>query len=230
MIPPDPSAPNLRAQQHVVTTAIAAALERSGVKQVVALSSIGADKADKTGPVVGLHRMEERLNRIAGLNVLYLRAAYFMENTLVQAGLIHKIGMVSGSLLPHLRFPMIATSDIGDAAAQALLRLDFKSHEIRELLGPNDITMSEVAAILGKAIGKPDLKYAQVPDDKIRSSMTQMGMSEDFAAQILELSEALNSGHMKALEPRSARNTTPTSFVSFVHQEFFPLYRGKAAA
>jgi uncharacterized protein YbjT (DUF2867 family) len=230
VIPINLSAPDLRAQQHAVSESIAAALERSGVKHAVALSSVGADKAEKTGPVVGLHRMEERLNRIAGLNVLHLRAGYFMENTLMQVGMIHKLGMAVGALLPYLRLPMIATRDIGAAAAQALLNLDFKSHQTRELLGANDITMNEVVGIIGKAIGKPDLKYAQAPDDQVRSAMLQMGMSEDFAAQILELSGALNSGHLKALEPRSSRNTTPTSYGTFVQEEFLPQYRGKAAA
>jgi hypothetical protein len=60
--------------------------------------------------------------------------------------------------------------------------------------------------------------------------MLQMGMSGDFITQILEVSDAWNSSHIKALEPRSARNTTLTSFVTFVHQEFLPQYKGKAAA
>src|ERR1035437_7803612 len=84
MIPPDPSASDYRAHQYAVIDSISAALERSEVTHVVTLSSIGADKTDGTGPVVGLHRMEERLNRIAGLAVLHLRAGYFMENTLAQ--------------------------------------------------------------------------------------------------------------------------------------------------
>jgi uncharacterized protein YbjT (DUF2867 family) len=144
--------------------------------------------------------------------------------------MIHKTGTVVGSLRPDLRFPMIATRDIGAAAAEGLLKLDFKSHQSRELLGPNDVTMAGVAAILGKAIGKPNLKYVQAPDEPVGSAMLQMGMSDDFVTQILEMSEAMNSGHVKALESRSARNSTPTSFVTFVHQEFVPQYKGKAAA
>jgi uncharacterized protein YbjT (DUF2867 family) len=230
MIPPDFSAPDLRARQQATTEAMAEALERSGVKYAVALSSFGADKSQGTGPVVGLHLLEERLNRIAGLNVLHLRAAYFMENTLAQVGVIHKTGMAIGALLPNLRFPMIATRDIGDAVAQAMLKLEFTGHQTHELLGPNDITMTEVAAIIGKAIGNSSLKYVQAPDDQFRAALLQMGMSEDLAAQMLEMTGAMNSGHMKALEPRSAQNSTPTSFVTFVHQEFVPQYKGKAAA
>jgi uncharacterized protein YbjT (DUF2867 family) len=230
VIPPDYSAPDLRARQQAVTESIAAALERSGVKHAVALSSVGADKAHGTGPVLGLHQMEQRLNRIAGLNVLHLRAAYFMENTLAQVGIIHKTGTAMGGLLPNLSFPMIATRDIGDAAAQAMLKLEFSSHQTHELLGPNDITMTDVAAIIGKAIGKSGLKYVQAPDDQVRAAMLQMGMSEDLAAQLLEMTGAMNSGHMKALEPRTAHNSTPTSFVTFVYQEFLPQYKGKAVA
>jgi uncharacterized protein YbjT (DUF2867 family) len=230
MIPPDYSATDLRARQQAVTESIAAALERSGVKHAVALSSVGADKAEGTGPVLGLHQMEQRLNRIAGLNVLHLRAAYFMENTLAQVGIIHKTGTAMGALLPNLSFPMIATRDIGDAAAQAMLKLEFSSHQTHELLGPNDITMTDVAAIIGKAIGKSGLKYVQAPDDQVRAAMLQMGMSEDLAAQLMEMTGAMNSGHMKALEPRTAHNSTPTSFATFVYQEFLPQYKGKAVA
>jgi uncharacterized protein YbjT (DUF2867 family) len=230
MIPPDYSAPDLRAQQQATTEAMAEALERSGVKHAVALSSVGADKSQGTGPVVGLHLLEERLNRIAGLNVLHLRAAYFMENTLAQVGVIHKTGTAIGTLLPNLRFPMIATRDIGDAVAQAMLKLEFTGHQTHELLGPNDITMTDVAAIIGKAIGNSNLKYVQAPDDQFRAALLQMGMSEDLAAQMLEMTGAMNSGHMKAMESRSAHNSTPTSFVTFVRQEFVPQYKGKAAA
>jgi uncharacterized protein YbjT (DUF2867 family) len=170
------------------------------------------------------------LNRIAGLHVLHLRAGSFMENTLAQIGIIHKTGTVIDGLLPNLSFPMIATRDIGDAAAQAMLKLEFHGHQTHELLGPNDITMTEVAAIIGKAIGNSNLKYVQAPDEQIRAAMLQMGMSEDLAGQLLEITHAMNSGHMKALEPRTAHNSTPTSYVTFVHQEFLPQYKGKSAA
>jgi hypothetical protein len=56
-----------------------------------------------------------------------------------------------------------------------------------------------------------------------------MGMSSSMADQLLDLAEALNSGHMKMLEPRSPRNTTPTTIEAFVADAFIPAYRGKAA-
>jgi uncharacterized protein YbjT (DUF2867 family) len=230
MIPPTVTAPDLLEYQREITESIASALERAGVQYAVTLSSVGADKSDKTGPVVGLHRMEERLNRISGLNVLHLRCGFFMENLLVQAEPIRKTGMLIGGLHPELRIPLIAARDIGDAAAQQLRRLHFTSHQSRELLGAGDITMRQAAGTIGNAIGKPDLKYVQAPNDQLRAAMLQMGMSENFVAQLLEMYEALNSGHMKALEERDEHNNTPTYFARWVHQEFLPRYKGAEIA
>ena len=230
MMPPSLASPDFRAFQDRVTDALAAALNNAGVTHVVTLSSIGADKADRTGPVVGLHYLEQQLNAIDSLNVLHLRAGYFMENTLAQIGIIQKMGMAVGPLRPDLKLPMIATRDIGKAAADELLSLDFRQKQTRELLGQRDISMSEVAQAIGRGVGKPDLRYTQAPDEQVRPALIQLGMSPNVANLLLEMSAALNSGYMRALEPRSAQNTTHTSYEAFVAEEFVPGYEGKSAA
>jgi uncharacterized protein YbjT (DUF2867 family) len=230
LIPPDLSSNNYRAFQDRVSDAIAASVENAGIKKVVALSSFGADKPSGTGPVVGLYNLEQKLNQIDGVNVLHLRAAYFMENILPQAGIIRKVGSMAGPVRPDLKLAMIATRDIGDAAAEALLKGDFRGKQTKELLGQRDITYTEAAVVVGKAIGKLVLGYIQAPDDQLRAAMVQMGMSADLVGLILEMAAALNSGHMKALEPRSAANTTATSFETFVEEEFAPAYREQVAA
>ena len=83
VLPEDTSQQDLRAHQERVSDSYAAAIGNAHVPYVVNLSSIGAQHAEKTGPIVGLHNQEQKLNRIADLNVLYLRAAYFMENLLM---------------------------------------------------------------------------------------------------------------------------------------------------
>jgi uncharacterized protein YbjT (DUF2867 family) len=230
MIPPNPTSNDFRAFQDRASEAIATSVRSSGVKNIVSLSSIGADKASGTGPVVGLYNLEQKLNRIDGANVLHLRAGYFMENTLPQVGAIRMTGSAAGPLRPDLKVAMIATRDIGAAAAEALLRLAFRGQQTQELLGPRDLDYTEVAAVIGNGIGKPGLGYIQLPDDQMKAAMVQMGMSENFVGLILEMAGALNAGHMRALEPRSARNTTPTSYETFVAEELVPAYKQQAAA
>jgi uncharacterized protein YbjT (DUF2867 family) len=230
MNPPNIGAPDFRAYQERVNDDLAAAVEKSGVKHVVVLSSYGADKPDKTGPVLGLHTLERRLDAISGLNALYLRAGYFMENLLPQVGVIKSFGIVAGPLNKDVPSPMIATRDIGAAAAEALLKLDFQGKRTRELQGARDVTYEEAAAIVGAAIGKPGLMYQKLPGMQLKPALMQMGMSASMADLLLEMAEAINSGHMKMLEPRSRANTTPTTLETFAAEVFAPAYQGKSAS
>src|SRR5271168_3697551 len=114
-----------REVQERESDAIAKAVKESGLRYAVHLSSYGAQVPQNTGPLVGLHASEEKLNAISGLNVLHLRAGYFMENNLAAIGMIHRMGFFGNVLVPDLKLPMIATHDVGDYAAQRLLHLDF---------------------------------------------------------------------------------------------------------
>jgi len=230
MTPPHLTSDNYRVEQDQITESVATAIEATGVKYVVTLSSIGADKAEKTGPVVGLHNMEARFADIAEINVLHLRAGYFMENVLPQASVIREFGMMAGPVRADLPLPMIDTKDIGAFAAQALLHFNFTGQTTHELLGQRDITYTELARIIGTAIGRPALAYIQLPPEQVIMALTQMGISRNVAGLICEMAEALNNGHMRALEARSESNTTPTSFESFMQEKFLPAYHGKAAS
>src|SRR6202030_3551704 len=166
-----------RADQERESDAIAQAVTESGLPYAVYLSSYGAHVPEGTGPVTGLHSSEQKLNAIGGLNVLHLRAAYFMENNLAAISMIQGMGIFGHALLPDLKLPMIATRDVGDYAAQRLLDLDFSGKQTRELLGERDLSMAEATTIIARGIGKPDLRYVQLPYDQMEQALTQMGLS-----------------------------------------------------
>ncbi len=230
MFPPDPKTPDYFAYANRMIDAFASAIEKNGVKYAVTLSSIGAERTEKTGPILGLHHLEKRLNGISGLNVLHLRAGYFMENTLGQADAIAQMGFAAGPLQPDLKLPAIAARDIGEYAGDALTRLDFAGHQVQELHGQRDISYAEITSILGKAIGKPDLKYSRITSEQFRATLMRIGMSENAASLLTEMAESLDSGYIRPLEARSPRNTTPTSYETFVAESFLPIYRSKRPA
>jgi uncharacterized protein YbjT (DUF2867 family) len=231
MFPPKMTAPDFIAYQKQLTDGFAAAIEKNGVKYAVTLSSVGADKPGKSGPIVGLHHLEERLNRIPGLNVMHLRAAYFMENTLGQADAIKQMGFAAGPLRPELTFPSIAARDIGAFAGNALSRLDFAGQQVQELHGQRDLSYGEITSIIGKAIGKPDLNYVTLSYDQFRDALKKhMGMSDSAANLMEEMAESMDNGYLHPLETRSARNTTPTSYETFVAEALLPKYRATRAA
>ncbi len=229
MIPPNLASADPRGDQARTAEALGTALERAGVPRAVVLSSVGADLAEGAGPVSGLHGFEERIKGVPDLNVLILRPGFFMENLLAYIGLIKTMGMTAGTLKGDLPIAMIATRDIGTRAAEELVRGDFSGKTTLELLGPRDVSMNEVAKIIGQAIGKPGLSYSRMPGMIVKGAMTQMGISSPMADALLEMDEAMNDGRMRPLEQRSVRTETPTTLETFAAEVFVPAYQGRAA-
>ncbi|MES5397485.1 NmrA family NAD(P)-binding protein [Bacillus amyloliquefaciens] len=221
---------DFRAYQNRIINALIPALAQAKCRNVVSLSSWGADKEEGTGSVVGLHLLEQRLNQIEGLNVLHLRAGYFMENLLSQIHSILIHNAARGPFLPDVHFPMISTRDIGQIAGEALLKGNHQAQQIRELHGSCDLSMTEAARLIGKAIGKPDLGYIQTTEETARNEMRSQGFSEHVIDLVLETARALNTKHIRMLEQRSSENTAMTSFNAFLNEVFIPQYEKESQA
>jgi len=229
LIPPDPITDDFMRHARAVSESIARALEIAQVRNVVNLSSIGAELQGNTGPIKGLHVQEERLNAIKGLNVLHLRAAYFMENALGNIGLIKSQGITGGAIRGKLAIPMIATRDIAAFAAERLIKRDFTGSSVQYLLGQRDLTMNESSEIIGRKIGKTGLPYVHFSYDDAEKAMISMGLSPDMSRNYIEMIKAFNDGLIKG-EVRTARKTTSTSFEAFCDELFVPRYGLQKAA
>ena len=224
VLPEDISQQDLRAHQERVSDSYAAAITNAHVEFVVNLSSIGAQHAKDTGPIVSLHNQEQKLDRIAGLNVLHLRAAYFMENLFMSIAPLRSMGTLPGGLRADAPMPWIATKDIGEYAAFRLAARNFSGSSIQELHGQRDISMKEAASIVGTAIGKPNLEYVQIPSMMLESALLEMGLPQKTAELIIEMWNGANAGLIVPQEARSVKNTTPTKLESFVTEVFAPAY------
>jgi uncharacterized protein YbjT (DUF2867 family) len=224
VLPEDIAQQDLRAHQERVSDSYTTVIANVHVRFAVNLSSIGAQHAKNTGPIVGLHNQEEKLNRVAGLNVLHLRAAYFMENLFMSIAPLRSMGALPGGMRAEVPMPWIATQDIGAYAATRLAAHDFSGHSVQELHGQRDISMKEAASIVGNAIGEPNLEYVQLPSMMLETALLKMGLPKKTADLIVEMWDGANAGLIVPLEERSARNTTPTTLESFVAREFAPTY------
>ena len=142
--------------------------------------------------------------------------------------MIQMMGIFGAALRGDLKIPMIATRDIGAYAAERLLNLDFNGKRTQELQGERDLTLTEVVAVIAKGLGKPDLRYVQIPYDQVEKVLEQMGAPVRTVASFIEMFQGINTGIVTATEPRSAANTTPTSIETFVKEVFAPAYQRKA--
>lgn len=216
MIPSDYGAPDLHRAQTRVGVAIAEAIARASVRRVVNLSSVGAELPAGTGPIVALHEQEQRLDAMAGLDLLNLRPGYFMENHLHAAGAIAAAGVYPSLERPDVPVPMIATSDIAAVVVRELV--EPTSRGVRHLHAPQRYAFREAAAILGRAIGRPDLAYVQVEPAQGRSAMIESGLSPDAARLMAEMAHWVTSGTLAELP--GPVEVTPTTL-----EDFAPRFR-----
>lgn len=172
----------------------ATALKATGVKNVVNLSSIGADKEDGVGPVSGLHLVETALNKLANVNVLHLRPAYFYHNQLSNIGMINHMGINGGNFGDAI-VVLVHPADIAEVAIKALLDLSFKGHSVTYIAG-DEKTGAEISSVLGAAIGKPQLPWVVFSDEQNLQGAMQAGLPEEVAKNYTEMGAAMRTGFM----------------------------------
>lgn len=218
MVPPYFGASNWK--QYIALTGknLASAIKSSGVKNVVNLSSIGAHMPEGCGPVSGLHFVEEALNDLDGVNVLHLRAGIFYLNFLSNIGMIKEMGIIGGNYGENTKLTLVHPDDIADIAARELEDLLFKGKNIRYVVS-DEKTTSEVAATLGKAIGRPELSWVDFKDSDNFNGMIQAGLPEEIAINFTEMGAAVRSGEMasdyKAHPPLNFGKTKLETFAPY---------------
>ncbi|MCA8913539.1 MAG: NmrA family NAD(P)-binding protein [Planctomycetes bacterium] len=224
LTPPKFDEPDFRAYQNRMGDIAAEAVRSDRIQRVVHLSSIGAQHADGTGPIAGLHDIEQKLNAAAkdvGGSVTHLRPASFFENYFMSLEGIKTQGAIYMPVPGDARMAMIATRDIAAAAAEVVLDESWSGVNVRDLLGPKDYSFDEVAKIIGEAAGK-DIKHVQVPGEATLQGMQQMGINENTARTYLEMYEAVPKGLLKPEAARNEKSTTPTTFEEFARQAIVP--------
>ncbi len=196
MVPPNFAAADWKGYIGQTGKNYAAAIKANNIKYVVNLSSVGAHMADGCGPVSGLHRAELALNELQGVNIRHLRPSYFFNNLLTNIGLIKALGIMGSNFaVAGKTFPLVDTAHIAEVAIEALLQLNFTGQSIRYIAN-DEVSTDDIANAIGKAIGKPEVKWVPFPDDQALAGMLQAGLPEEIAKNYVEMGQAVNSGEM----------------------------------
>ena len=193
MVPPAPAHPDPVAYYAEVATAAREAARAAGVGRLVLLSSEGAHLASGTGPILGLHRAEAILADAAP-RVTRLRPSYFQENWRSVFDLAATQGIMPTMLADlSARRPMVATADIGLAAAALLA--DAAAPPLVELAGPADYSAEDAAAAMAAALGR-EVAPVQPPRAAWEEILRGVGLGAGYARLIAEMYDGINSGHI----------------------------------
>jgi uncharacterized protein YbjT (DUF2867 family) len=198
LLPPALHSSQVRVDNDRRAKNIAAAIAATGVGHVVMLSSMGAQHPDGTGPVLYLHDAEATVGatlEAAGRTraVTFLRAAYFMENWAVSLQGVAQ-GILPTFLQAERAIPMVATRDIGRAAAR-LLAEGGSGERIIQLSGPREYSPNDVAAALGRVVGKPIIAE-QHPEETTAAELLAAGMNPEWSRLFQELTHGINAGRV----------------------------------
>lgn len=166
------------------------AARRGGAKHVVRLSAVGAAH---DAPTLNsrLHALSDSEAKGSGLSWTLLQPHFFMQNLLMSAGAIQGQGQIHYAL-GDAAVPMIDARDVGAVAAEVLANPAAHSGKTYTLTGAA-VTLHEVAAAIGAAIGKP-VSYVPVPVAAAIEMMTKMGADEYRQVSLRDYLTAYSQG------------------------------------
>ena len=167
LAPPGPRAPEQ------CSNALWAA-KQGGARHVVRMSAFGAAH---TAPTINsrLHALSDAELVGSGIPFTILKPHFFMQNLMMGAQSVAQQGAMYFALADG-KMGLIDSRDISDFAAHVLTSA---GHEDKTytLTGPASLSMHQIAAAIGNAIGKP-VAYVPVSVDDARQSMAQMGLDD----------------------------------------------------
>lgn len=193
MVPPNYfTVPDMREYYQQIGHNYAKAIQQTGVKRVVHLSSYGADLDKDTGFILGAHDVEGILNELTNVSVTHLRAGYFYYNLYNFKNMIKEAGFIGSNYGGDDKLVLAHPKDIAAAAAEELSTPD-AGNKVRYVIS-DERTCSETARVLGAAIGKPDLSWVIFTKEQTQSALEKSGMPAHVAADFAELGAGIHSG------------------------------------
>lgn len=224
IIPSKFDAEDVRSYYNRMGDVAAEAIKMTGVQKVVFLSSLGAEQEFGTGPVLGLHDVEQKLRTLRDVDIVFLRPGYFMENTLGNIPLIKDRNIIGNPADPETPFYMVATKDVAGKAAELLSERSFSGHSVIDLYGER-ISYDEITQAIAEKIGNPELQFVQFTDQDAIHGFRSMGLSQNLAESFVELAHAIEEGRVHITQANIEKPTSPTKYNQFVEEVFYPAYK-----
>ena len=198
------------------------AIEKSGVKQVVHLSSIGAHTDKGNGMLAFHYNVEQILNQLpAGVSIKFMRPVGFYYNMLAFIPTIKAQGVIVSNYGGDDKEPWVSPLDIAAVIAEEMEK-PFNGRTIR-YIASEELSPNEVASILGEAIGKTDLKWVVISDEQMLQGMLGAGMNPGVAKGLVEMNAGRRGGLLYADYNRHKPVLSKTKLKEWV-KEFAAVY------
>lgn len=224
MVPPNFGVSDYRQYIGDIGKNYAASIRASGVTRVVNLSSIGAHLEKGTGPIAGIHDVEQTLNSLDTVAVKHLRAGFFYVNFFANIDMIKNKGILGNNYSQDARLVLVHPRDIAEAAAADLQR-SFSGKSCYYVIS-DDQKISTIVKTLGAAIGKPDLPWVEFSDEDSLAGMIGAGMPPAVASVFVEMGTGIRNGILWEDYDRNKPATYGKTKLGDFAEEFAAVYKG----
>jgi uncharacterized protein YbjT (DUF2867 family) len=169
------------------------AVEASGVKQVLHLSSIGAH-TDRGNGILRFHyNVEQILRQLPGeVAIKFIRPVGFYLNLFSFIRTIKNKGAIISNYGGDQKEPWVSPLDIA-AVIAGEMEEPFSGRTVR-YVARDEVSPNEIARALGAAIGKPDLQWQVISDGQLLDGWLAAGFNAQVARGFVELQASQGNG------------------------------------
>lgn len=169
------------------------AIEQSGVKRIIHLSSIGAH-TDKGNGILRFHyNVENILKQLPeDVSIKFMRPTGFFTNLLRSLQTVKTQNAFISNYGGDQKEPWVSPLDIAAVIAEEIEK-PFEGRTIR-YIASEELSPNEIAKILGEAIGSPDLKWQAISDEELLKGMLAAGMNAQIAKGFVEMQASQGTG------------------------------------
>ncbi|SOD90599.1 NmrA family NAD(P)-binding protein [Spirosoma fluviale] len=224
MVPPNFPDADVRAYYGRIGRNYAQAIMQAGVRRVVYLSSYGADLDEGTGLILGAHDVEGILGQLTDVAITYLRPTYFYYNLYAFVGMIKGAGSIAANYGGTDKLVMVAPIDIAAVAAEELTT-ETTGHTVR-YIASDERTGTDIARMLGEAIGKPDLAWTVISDEQMQSGLEANGVPPQLATNFVDMFASVRNGALSRDYYLNPPTTLGATKLDDFAREFATVYKG----
>ena len=204
-----------------ISTNYVQAIQKAGIKKVIHLSSVGAEKPNGAGVLVFHYIAESVFKKLpSDVTVIHIRPASFDYNLYAFIDMVKGKGFLEGVIgkLLYLKhyglkgllkgYSGIILSNYGGADKIAWVSpIDIASAITEEInseqrdkkiryVASEELTCQDIATTLGNAIGKPYLKWVLISDKQMTDAFIKIGATDTIAKEFTEMNMAMHDGSL----------------------------------
>ena len=193
------------------------AIQATGIKKIVGLSSIGAQNDGNTGNLLMSKILEQGFDDLEATKI-FIRPSYYFSNWLVYLETVKQFGVLPTFFQEDLRLDMNSPVDVAKFIAKVITGSSTSGNkDIYELVGPRKYSSLDVATTFSKLLNK-DVTVQCIPKQQWKETFMSVGFTENTATNLSDTTQAVIDNKTVPERPIDAIKL-PTTLEEYIDEQ-----------